>query len=265
MTLRKKGEHKESRTMEIAAYYMSHGMEQTCYDLGLRQTTVERELRRAKKHGINVKKSTVLQKISELYTDKELTAIASGARIIPGQSKIPVVNLKGDRTRIGVMGDIHFGSKYCLYGLVNKAFKEFEKEKVDIVCQVGDLTEGMSNRPGHIYQQSKNLYEMIIFYLSSMQFVFGKLLYYNNVYACQTNMHICVRDQKTLHLAFDHQLNFLRFFVFYMILHNYYHLLRAIILKLLNLLMLNYLHHVLKMLRPQDYHIYLVLSLLHLI
>ena len=119
MTLRKKGEHNESRTMEIAAYYMSHGMEQTCYDLGLRQSTVERELRRAKKHGINVNKSTVLQQISELYSDKELRAIASGARIIPGQSKIPVVNLKGERTRIGVMGDIHFGSKYCILSARN--------------------------------------------------------------------------------------------------------------------------------------------------
>ena len=101
MTLRKdRDTHGNHRTMEIAAYYMSHGMEQTCHDLGLKQSTVERELRRARKFGVNVKKSSVLQKISELYSDRELKAIASGARIVPGQSKIPVVNLKGDRTRI---------------------------------------------------------------------------------------------------------------------------------------------------------------------
>ena len=98
-----KDKHRKDRTIEIAAYYMSHGMEQTCFDLGLKQASVERELRRAKKFGVNVKKSTVLQKISELYSDRELKAIASGARIVPGQSKIPVVNLKGDSTRIGLM------------------------------------------------------------------------------------------------------------------------------------------------------------------
>ena len=35
-----------------------------------------------------------------------------------------------------------------------RKIKQFEKKKVDIVCQVGDLTEGMSNRPGHIYELS---------------------------------------------------------------------------------------------------------------
>ena len=144
----------KNRSIEIAAYFMSHGMEQTCHDLSVKESTVKREVRRAKQHGIDVSQSSVLKQIGELYSDKELRAIASGARIIPGQTKMPVVNLKGDRTRIGLMGDIHFGSKYCLYDLVYKAFKEFEKEKVDIVCQVGDLTEGMSNRPGHIYELS---------------------------------------------------------------------------------------------------------------
>jgi predicted phosphodiesterase len=144
----------KNRSIEIAAYFMSHGMEQTCHDLSVKESTVKREVRRAKQHGIDVSQSSVLKQIGELYSDKELRAIASGARIIPGQTKMPVVNLKGDRTRIGLMGDIHFGSKYCLYDLVYKAFKEFEKEKVDIVCQVGDLCEGMSNRAGHIYELS---------------------------------------------------------------------------------------------------------------
>ena len=144
----------KNRTIEIAAYFMSHGMEQTCHDLNVKESTVKREVRRAKQHGIDVSQSSVLKQIGELYSDKELRAIASGARIIPGQAKVPVINLKGERTRIGVMGDVHFGSKYCLYEGVEEAFKEFEKEKVDIVCQVGDLTEGMSNRPGHIYELS---------------------------------------------------------------------------------------------------------------
>ena len=36
-TLRKsRDSNKKNRTMEIAAYYMSHGMEQTCFDLQLK-------------------------------------------------------------------------------------------------------------------------------------------------------------------------------------------------------------------------------------
>ena len=100
----------KNRTIEIAAYFMSHGMEQTCHDLNVKESTVKREVRRAKQHGIDVSQSSILKQIGELYSDKELRAIASGARIIPGQAKIPVVNLKGERTRIGLMGDVHFGS-----------------------------------------------------------------------------------------------------------------------------------------------------------
>jgi predicted phosphodiesterase len=37
---------------------------------------------------------------------------------------------------------------------MNQAFDEFKKAKVDFVVHAGDVTEGMSNRPGHIYELS---------------------------------------------------------------------------------------------------------------
>ena len=33
-----------------------------------------------------------------------------------------------------------------------QAFEEFKKEKVDFIVHSGDVFEGMSNRPGHIYE-----------------------------------------------------------------------------------------------------------------
>ena len=144
---------KVDRIYEVVTQYLIHGDE--CAEiLGIKPQTLARYLRRARGLGIDVERGKLLRDIESNYSRSELLAIAKGARVLPGQSAIPVVEFKGDRTRIGVMGDVHFGSKYCLYELVDKAFKEFEKENCDIVCQVGDLCEGMSNRPGHIYELS---------------------------------------------------------------------------------------------------------------
>ena len=141
------------RIYEVVTQYLIHG-DGAAEILGIKPETLGRYLRRAKGLGLDIERGKLLRDIESNYSRTELLAIAKGARILPGQSATPVVEFKGERTRIGVMGDIHFGSKYCLYPLVNKAFKEFEKENCDIVCQVGDLTEGMSNRPGHIYELS---------------------------------------------------------------------------------------------------------------
>jgi predicted phosphodiesterase len=142
------------RIYEIIAQYLIHGEEKASEILGIKPQSLRRNLRRAKSLGLDIERGKVLRDIELNYSKAELLAIAKGARILPGQSKIPMVEFEGDRTRIGVMGDIHFGSKYCLYELVDKAFKEFEDKNCDIVCQVGDLTEGMSNRPGQIYELS---------------------------------------------------------------------------------------------------------------
>jgi len=146
----------KERVLEIIGYYLLNGEKKTLLAYSFKQDTLRKylDIGKAEYNFIDIKKSKILRDVGEKFSTQELQAIVKGARILPGQSSVPFVSFKGETTKIGLMGDIHFGSKYCLYPLVNKAFKEFEKEKVDIVCQVGDLTEGMSNRAGHVYELS---------------------------------------------------------------------------------------------------------------
>jgi len=102
----------------------------------------------------SIKINPTLQKILETYTPSELQAIASGCKILPSVQKVPTINFDGEHIRIGVMGDTHLGSSYTSEQNIYKAFEEFEKADVDFMVHTGDVTEGMSNRPGHIYELS---------------------------------------------------------------------------------------------------------------
>lgn len=111
----------------------------------------------AKKHAENFKaiepnKEMVLRKISEMYTSSELQAIAHGGRLLPGYGKVPIISFSGKRIRVGAFGDTHIGSKYTPKSRILQAIEEFKKEGCDIVVHTGDVTEGMSGRPGHIYE-----------------------------------------------------------------------------------------------------------------
>jgi len=61
-------------------------------------------------------------------------------------------NFSNKHVRIGVMGDMHIGHKTFDPVLADKAFKFYKQEGVDAIYQVGDILEGMSGRPGHIYE-----------------------------------------------------------------------------------------------------------------
>jgi len=58
----------------------------------------------------------------------------------------------GKNARIGVISDTHIGSKYFNQELFDRIIKYFEKKKVDAIYHAGDILEGMSGRPGHIYE-----------------------------------------------------------------------------------------------------------------
>jgi predicted phosphodiesterase len=59
------------------------------------------------------------------------------------------------RARIGVISDTHIGHEEFKEDLLLRAFKYFEKQKVDGIYHAGDILEGMSGRPGHIYELDK--------------------------------------------------------------------------------------------------------------
>jgi len=124
-----------------------------------------------------VEKNKILQQIDKRYTDKEKTAIAEGGRIVPGYSKVPVIDFDGERIRFGVISDTHFGSVYTNEEHYIQALKEFKKERCEFIIHSGDVTEGMSNRPGHTYECNKLGYDAQKEYAIEMLSLWKKPMY----------------------------------------------------------------------------------------
>ena len=142
------------KAVEVFVYAATHGVDKTLVDLEVSEETFKRYMRavRDEKGWTLPEKNTVLNRIAEQYSDQELKAIAKGGRIIPGAEKVPVISFEGKRIRFGAMTDTHVGHKRFARQRVEQAFDEFRKEKVDFITHCGDVTEGMSHRPGHIYE-----------------------------------------------------------------------------------------------------------------
>jgi predicted phosphodiesterase len=143
----------DKKLKEVIDCYLKHGEEKACDIMGLNTESLGRYLREARNRGIESSEiSQDIRAILDTYSAAEIKAIAKGGRFVPGISKVPVVDFDGVRVRVGHMTDTHIGSAYTDPERVYQAFEEFRKEKVDFVTHSGDVTEGMSNRPGHIYE-----------------------------------------------------------------------------------------------------------------
>lgn len=145
----------DDKLKEILDMYKWKGEEETLSTYGIKQDTLRRYLDEAESRGIGSSSlSKTLQDIISIYSENELKAIAKGGRITPGYEKIPIISFEGKRIRIGHITDTHIGSAYFNDERLYQAFEEFKKEKVDFITHSGDVTEGMSHRPGHIYELS---------------------------------------------------------------------------------------------------------------
>lgn len=143
------------KLQKIVSVYLSEGKDSVFSQFNLSEETFNRYMREAKKRGISTSdRGKLISQIVQNYSDKELEAIAKGGRIVPGYGKVPIVDFEGQRIRIGAMTDTHIGSNKMPPDRIYQAFEEFRKEKVDFITHSGDVTEGMSNRPGHVYELS---------------------------------------------------------------------------------------------------------------
>ena len=124
--------------------------------LCLKDSSLERAIREAKRRNIFEKvhssKTKHINKIIESFTEKELEILANGKNFLLEKSKKLDINFNGNHVKIGVFTDTHIGHQKFYDQRIYAAFEEFKKEKVDFLCHCGDITEGMSHHPGHIYE-----------------------------------------------------------------------------------------------------------------
>lgn len=149
----------DKRAAEIVTYALQYGDKLACEDFSLTPETLARYKRLHKNADPQFMVTATLKKIQEQYSEKELQAIAKGGRIMPGQQRVPIIDFGGECITFGFMTDTHTGSIYFQKEWLEMAFREFEKEGVQFIAFSGDLTDGLSNRPDHIYELTHIGYE----------------------------------------------------------------------------------------------------------
>jgi predicted phosphodiesterase len=95
----------------------------------------------------------VLQKIGERFSPEELRAIAQGESADAMRFGTPtVVSREGTTLKFGFVTDLHIGSKYFHPNKLRAAYDMFRSEGVTDILISGDITAGMSNRDGHVFE-----------------------------------------------------------------------------------------------------------------
>lgn len=156
------------RTFAVVHMAEECGVDAAADHYGLSRETVRRRMREVRSYERenssrevmedDVKGKDIVSKekyadiIVNRYSLNELRAIARG-HTLHSSPVIPIHDFQdGDWVTIGVMTDTHLGSKYTNPNLVADAFEQFDQADVDMVTIAGDITEGLSNRDGHVYE-----------------------------------------------------------------------------------------------------------------
>lgn len=160
----------KERIKEIVEYSLDYGDKVTIENFNIKESTLERYKREYKKNignNSDLKISSNLQKIGEIYSEKEIEALAKGGRLVPGYAPAPIIDFSGERIRFGVISDTHMGSVYFDEQCYDSALSEFKKEGCEFILHAGDIVEGMSVRPGHIYELTQLGYDNQFHYAKS--------------------------------------------------------------------------------------------------
>ena len=141
---------KEQRAKEILEYAALHGDEQTCDEWGIKADTLRRYRNEHQDAELTI--SGILRQIQEKYGPEELRAIASGASLQRPVDPVDLISHEGDLYSFGVISDSHIGSSTFRPEFLERAYEVFDRDGIDTILHVGDVCEGMSGRPGHIYE-----------------------------------------------------------------------------------------------------------------
>jgi predicted phosphodiesterase len=96
---------------------------------------------------------TSLDKILKKHnlSEKELTTIIKSSKSHI-QDKGEELHISDKHYKYGYFSDAHIGHNMFKENLFDKMVKVFNQENVDFVINCGDTLEGMSGRPGHVFE-----------------------------------------------------------------------------------------------------------------
>lgn len=135
----------DDRAKEIIEHSVLYGEKSALEIFGINAESLARYRRKYSNARLDA-----LSKINERYNDEELEAISASTRNLI--SNVKITNFDGEKYVFGVGGDTHIGSDDYDPGWWRSAVEECKKREIKTFYLTGDITEGMSNRPGHIYE-----------------------------------------------------------------------------------------------------------------
>ena len=144
----------ETKAEEALNLLNNYGKEEAAKIMGVKTETLRRYCRIARKTKDESEappEENLIRQIRDRYSDAELRAIAKGS-FHERESADSLKIQTGDRVKIGVITDTHIGSKYSEPARLQAVLDFFAEQGTDIICHCGDVTEGLSSRPGHVYE-----------------------------------------------------------------------------------------------------------------
>jgi predicted phosphodiesterase len=142
------------RSKEIAESVDDIGVDKTSELFGIGRESVKRCVRFFKAsespgEQITANREALIKKLDHL-SDDELSKLVSGSKQkLFGKQ---VINFKGETIKFLALGDTHIGSTYFHDELLTAAFDEGKDQGCQFMIHTGDLLEGMSGRPGQVYE-----------------------------------------------------------------------------------------------------------------
>lgn len=131
---------------------IEHGEVAAAEILGYKPDTLRRYRGELKKRGVDLSALKDAQRVVEMFDRDELKKILRSGAVDPYTHERHHVDFEGDTLRFVAVGDTHFGSKYSPPEYWDAVVEQAEAFGADYIFHDGDLSEGMSNRAGHVYE-----------------------------------------------------------------------------------------------------------------
>lgn len=143
------------RIDQTMKHVQKYGYDVAAEMLGISKESVRRNCRKWKERNevepMTKPEENLLNRLREKFSDSELRRMANSQLVKPDYDTIRH-DFSGETLTVGLITDTHLGSKYTDPDMIYQAFDVFDDAGVDMIAHCGDVHEGMSHRPGHMYE-----------------------------------------------------------------------------------------------------------------